>query len=461
MMQLQFDTATEYLNKEKAGNPDNAAPYYIAHYIDFLKAFLSEEEKDYIQLKNNFDIRIQAIEIKGAGSPWLNMAKGEMLLQMALVKMKRKEYISAGYYIRRSFKLLEENQNKFPAFLPNLKPLGFIHSIIGAIPENYKWISNLVGLKGTISQGGGELSMLLEKINNTGQYEFLKTETAFLKIFIATHLEKNYASAFLILENLKKTTNPANPLLTFLQANSHIMSGNPGEGLKVIKSFQSQKGQYPLQYLNYVTGMLKLYNLDYEASTSFNRYTEGFKGKSFVKSAYHKLAWIQLLKNDTTGYRNYLNKVLKNGDDFTDEDKQAVKDALSKEFPNIYLLRSRLLFDGGNYNLALSELAEKPAGTFSKLKDQLEYTYRLARIFDKKGQTAKAIQYYTATYENGLRTEWYFAANAALNNGLIYEIKKDKTNAIAWFKKCLALRNHEYQNSIDHKAEAGINRLGG
>ena len=32
--------------------------------------------------------------------------------------------------------------------------------------------------------------------------------------------------------------------------------------------------------------------------------------------------------------------------------------------------------------------------------------------------------------------------------------------AIAWYRRCLGMRNHEYQNSIDQRAEAGLNRLG-
>ncbi len=83
----------------------------------------------------------------------------------------------------------------------------------------------------------------------------------------------------------------------------------------------------------------------------------------------------------------------------------------------------------------------------------------MARIFDKKNQKDKAIHYYTATYENGSGHPYYFAANAALLIAVIYEDKKDNNKATEWYRKCLAMRNHEYQNSIDQKAEAGLNRL--
>jgi len=459
MLELNFNKASAILSKEKAIRPDNGAVYFIEHYTDFLKAFISEEDADFFQLKNNLDKRLEAIERKSGVSPWVKMTQGEMLLQLAIVKLKRKEYLSAGYYVRRSYKLLEENHKQYPNFIPNMKALGFFHAVIGAVPENYKWLSNLVGLHGTIEQGGNELSFLINRLSENNEFSFLKPEACFLKIFIATHLEKDFPSALALLEKVKTQLGPDNPLFVFLEANTLIAAGQPSNALEILKSFEQPKSQYTLYYLNYLSGMLKLNNLDFEAAKDFTNFVTGFKGNSFQKSAYHKLAWICLLKNDTAGYISYKAKVKVTGNDFTDEDKQAQKEALSTESPNIYLLRSRLLFDGGNYNEALAELAGTPSGNFVKYKDQLEFTYRLARIFDKKGQTEKAIQYYTTTYTNGMRAEYYFAANAALNNGLLYETKGDKANARFWFNNCLALRDHEYQNSIDQKAEAGINRI--
>jgi hypothetical protein len=42
----------------------------------------------------------------------------------------------------------------------------------------------------------------------------------------------------------------------------------------------------------------------------------------------------------------------------------------------------------------------------------------------------------------------------------MYENDGNIVKAKEYFKKTLSLRNHEYQNSIDQKAKAGLNRLG-
>ncbi|HMT29508.1 MAG TPA: hypothetical protein PKD91_09545 [Bacteroidia bacterium] len=459
MLQLRFAEAQKLLEKEKQINPDNLAVCYIENYIDFLRAFISEEQIDFDHLKRNTDIRIEMINKADPDSPWKKYAKAEMLLHLSLAKLKWKEYLTAGYLLRKSYKLLEENQQQFPTFAVNLKGLGFFHAVIGAVPDNYTWLSNLAGMKGTISQGGNELQLLVYKTEKDESLHFLRDESMIIKIFVAMHFEKKQENALLLLDKMKKNNSQSGPLQVFIEANTLMLAGQQDKSLATLTSFQPSKDQYPLYYLNYLTGILQLNQLDLKADTEFTTFITNFKGRSFVKSAYHKLAWICLLKNDTTGYYKNLDRVLKNGNDFTDEDKQAQKEAVSREKPNLILLRSRLLFDGGNYSASLTELAGKPPSLFPSLKDQLEFTYRLARIFDKKDQKNKAIEYYTRTFDNGQHQTWYFAANAALNNGLIYEELNKKNEAVTWFKKCLSLRNHDYQNSIDQKAEAGLNRL--
>jgi hypothetical protein len=55
----------------------------------------------------------------------------------------------------------------------------------------------------------------------------------------------------------------------------------------------------------------------------------------------------------------------------------------------------------------------------------------------------------------------YFAARAALQTGYIYEKRGDKALAIVFFEKCLAMKGHDYKNSLDQRAKAGIARCKG
>ena len=48
---------------------------------------------------------------------------------------------------------MKENRAKFPQFFPNDLYLGSMQVAAGTIPDGYKWLSNMLGIKGTIREG--------------------------------------------------------------------------------------------------------------------------------------------------------------------------------------------------------------------------------------------------------------------------------------------------------------------
>jgi hypothetical protein len=455
---LRFIKAKEIIEKEKLSNPDNDAVLFLENKILFLTAFISEERQSFEKLKSGKDKAISILEKGDDTNPYYRLAQAEILLQTALIKIKFREFFSAGLEIRKANKLLNENAALFPSFMPNLKGLGILHALIGAVPDNYQWIVHMVGFEGNIKQGIGELKSLLAATGNESEYSWLHEETLFLLIFTQHHLLRNDAATKQLIGTVNM--NEAGPLLYFAVGNYYNSAGLSSKTLALLKNYQPDESRYPMPYLNFMLGSAMLYDLDAGADKYFQLYISEFKGQNFIKAAWQKLAWIRFINGDTLGYTKLLQKAKTEGNDFADEDKQALKEAEEQVIPNVHLLKSRLLFDGGYYQRALSELGGKNISDFPSLRDQLELTYRMGRIFDKMNQLEKAKGYYESTYANGQRQNWYYAANAALNLGMLYEATGNKTEAIGWYKKCLALRDHEYQNSIDQKAEAGLNRLG-
>ena len=74
MLHLNFVQAEASLSKEKTANPGNVAVHYVEHYIDFLRAFISEEDQDFYEVKNNLDKRLGAIRKHEIESPWIKLA---------------------------------------------------------------------------------------------------------------------------------------------------------------------------------------------------------------------------------------------------------------------------------------------------------------------------------------------------------------------------------------------------
>jgi tetratricopeptide (TPR) repeat protein len=93
--------------------------------------------------------------------------------------------------------------------------------------------------------------------------------------------------------------------------------------------------------------------------------------------------------------------------------------------------------------------------------NQLEYYYRLARVYDELNEPDKALSYYQLTIEKGRSSTEYYAARAALQSGYLYEKRGNKSEALKFFNIVLDLDDHEYKNSLDQRAKASINRIRG
>ncbi len=458
MIRLQFEKAHVLLNNEKAAAPGNFLPHYVESYIDFLKAFITEERSHYEKLREGRTRRLKLLEREDHDSPYYRMCKAELYMQTAVLRIKNKEYLSATYEFRKANKLLEANAKRHPGFIPNKKCLGIMHALIGYVPSNYKWLGRILGFRGTIPQGLGELHEVLEASQDQDRYGYLFDEAAILLMFLEFHLKKDHESALLLAERIVE--DDPGPLHLFSVLSIYLYAGRNEQAVEMLEHRAPANGEFPLHYLDFMNGIGLLNKLDPGADAAFRRYVENFRGSSFIRSAYQKLAWLSFMKGDTAGYHRNLDHVLAGGDDFTDEDKHATEEAEKRILPNLYLLRARLLFDGGYFGRALAELAGKDLALFPSFAHRLEFIYRLARIYDEMKMEVKAEKYYRKTVDIGEEHPYYFAANAALHMGRMAERQGDRTKAVTWYKRCLMMRNHEYQNSIDQRAEAGLNRLG-
>jgi hypothetical protein len=456
ILRLELDEGNRLLQEEKKINPSNKLVLLYDNYADFLKAFLTEEPARFEEFKKNAATRVSTLQREPGGSPWQQFSLAEMKMQEALLRIKFREFVSASFAIRSASKMLERNKTLYPSFLLNKKCMGLIHVAVGSVPAEYRWIAELAGMHGTVPQGIAELKGILHAVH--GDYDVYSEEILFYLSSIQCALsfppsELN-ATATAVKPYVSK-----NPLLKYSYINLCMRSGNSSEALPLVAP-ETGETHFPFYFLDYKCGMLLLYKLDPEAENYFTSYLKKYNGVNSVRAAYQKLAWLAYLRGSTEKYFHYLEQATKNGNNFIDEDKQATAEAKEKRMPNRLLLRSRLLFDGGYYDRALAEFRNTTLQDFPMFKDQLEMTYRLARIYHSMGKEDKAIPLYRQTIRNGEKTTYYFSANSALFLGNLYENAGTKDSAAFYYKKCLDMRNHEYQNSIDQKAQAGLENLG-
>jgi len=327
---------------------------------------------------------------------------------------------------------------------------------VGAIPHEYRWLVSIAGMEGTIPQGSAELFRMLGETEQ-GVFPEYKEEVLFYLVQIYSSITSNDSITALLADAVKIYA-PNSPLMMYCFTNLTYKSGRNEDALGIMNTFDDA-GTFPFYFLHYKKAQLRLRKLDMGAAEDFEYFLAHFKGLNYIKSAYQKLAWIALLRNDEKKYIQIIQECNRKGITIVDEDKDALSEFESKEIPNIVLLRTRLLFDGGYYKESFREMAKVSSPSVLPFKDKLEYTYRYGRLFHKTGDIPKAVLNYSATLQSGEASHYYYAANAALMLGLLYEEANDREKARTYYKRCLELRHHDYQNSIDQKAQAALERL--
>lgn len=452
-MNLDASMASQFIEKEKQQNPENSLASYLENYNDCLQLFINEKPREYLKKESLKQKRLQIIENDTTTSPYKLFTIAEINFHWALVRLKHKDFLKAAIEIAQGYKALKKNRALFPAFIPNLKFLGVIHIFIGTMPQEYKWIFKIAGFQGSMEQGVEDINRFCEATNQE-KWKHLKTEAIFFKsitrsyVFAENPLDDEFPSY------LSCKTN--NPLINYLQADALMKSGKTNKAKQVLD--QAATGKLP--YLLYMRGLIYLSALKGNDTADFKKYIQTHP-RHFVKSSYQKLAWNALIQGDTNNYFFYLKKIKANGDLLFDADRQAQKEAERMQVPCITLLMSRLAFDGGYYKKALEILINaQHEKEFTTQEHHLEYIYRLARVYHKLMNVEKAKDYYKLAIELGENTQFYFAANSALQLGFINESRGNRKKAAQFYHSCIKMKNHTYENSLEQKAKAGLQRLG-
>ena len=458
ILSFKFADAEKLLQQEKIEKPGNDLCLLYLNYIDFLKAFISEEKSDLENLKINSSIHLSQLnrDKSNSSSPFHLYVQSEILMQQALVRIKFNDYLISAGEIRKAYKLIQKNKILFPKFILNQKIFGLLNVIIGSVPPRYQWIVKYAGMEGNIATGLNQLQELYKSIE-TSPFHSYRSEILFYLGNIYSVFSMPIDSAFLL--NQMFPLIPKSPLIAFVYSNIMTKTGNNEAALSALNSSIESNSSFPFVYLYYKRGIAKLRKLDLSSKHDFEYFLLHYKGLSNINSAHQKLAWIALIEGDTASYLTNLKHCRKNGVLFNEDDKAAFDESEEEEVINTFLMRSRLYFDGGYYSNSLSEITEKKIKNFPRYRDQLEVTYRLGRIMQMTGQKDKAIVYFEMTIKNGFSSDYYYAANSALMLGIIYEEEKQNEKAKIFYRKCLSMKHEEYKNSIDQKALAGLERI--
>lgn len=456
---LRFAEAQMLISQIKSRDPGNLIAYHLDNYADCLAVYISEDETAFSRLKRKKSERMEMLQQCNPSSPYYRFAQADVRLQWAMAHLKFGEYIPAFTEVSKAHKLLRKNQELYPDFLPNQKDLALLHAVAGVIPDNFKWGMKLLsGIEGSIAQGRREMEEVLRKAGNA---DFLfETETRVLYAFLLLHLANDGEAAWKAVGSGQ--LQPAgNPVHCFIMANIAMRTGRNDQAIALLEKCPRGEQFIPLPFIDNMLGIAKLRRLDPDADRYLLQFARRYKGRNFIKETYQKLAWHALIQGNNAGYRQYMELCIARGSATSGSDRSALREARSGEAPDPALLKARLLFDGGYFQKAFELLENRPPASFGHERHQVEYAYRMGRICHSLQRLDKAMLYYQAALRQGSKQGYFFACNACLQIGLIYEQRNQKDKAREFFQRCLALDSDEYETELHQKAKAGLNRLKG
>jgi hypothetical protein len=452
----KLPAATKLIQQEKKAHPENLAWLYLENHLEFLEILMYQDPEIISDREKKRNIKLETLEKIPEASAYHLFAKAQYYLQWAIIYTQHERYLNAAVNFRNAYHLLQTNIQKHPDFLPNKKELGLIKAVLGAVPENFKWVLNLTGFKG----------------NTTDGINWLK-EAAFSNAPPEQQIEKQFALYYLILTELHYSSREnawqycntemkdLNKSLISVYVKSYIAlkTGHTDEGIATLQK-RPQGQLYPVVYLfDYLMGVAKLQRMDYDADVFFKKFVSFYNGKELIKDAYKRLSWYYLIHNSKEKYEIYKGLAQKYGADISNEEKVALKEDLPDYTPHPQLLKGRLLFDGGYYQQAEQIFKAVDKRTLVNQYQQIEYTYRYARVLHEQKKVSQAVDMYLDVIEQSKENVYYFAPNSCLQLGYIHEKLGFKQTALYYYKKVVTYKNYEYKLSITQKAKAAISRL--
>ena len=458
LLNLERNAAHALIEEEQRQNPENAMVHYLLNLSDFLTVVVTEDQSFFEQQEEKRNTRIKTISKVDASNPYRKFALAEVNLQWAFSRLRFKEYFKAAMEINKAFHLLEENIEEHPDFLPNMKGMGLLHALIGTVPDQYRWATDLMGVEGTVSGGLSELRKAVVESRNRTEFAFLEKESLFLYSFIVLNLTNDISSLNAVEEPLSRLAMES-PLVAFAQASVLSEKGKTVNAIELLESCGYQNRDLRFLYLDHLLGTYKLYAMGRSAERSLKYYAEHFKGKSYLKAnqlmlAYHRLIFF----NSEEMFRQKLAQINEIGNTMLDEDKQAQRTFEKGIIPNKELLKGRLQFDGRFNNEALNTLSNIDRSSLTSI-EKLELDYRMGRIYHESGNLDSAKFCYLKAVNDHSIEGTYYPANACLKLGEIIELQGNDAEAIGWYERSYELDGHEYENSIEQKAKAAISRL--
>jgi tetratricopeptide (TPR) repeat protein len=461
ILRFEFEAATHLLS---ACTDPYAKAYYLNH-MQFMRVFASDDPIIKEKFYQSCDQSLQVFDKMPKTSSYRKYYQGEVYFLRGVVNFLSKKYLAAGMDMRSSYSRIKSNTEEFPAFRANYKLMGLFEAGLSAVPENYRYITNLLGYSGDLMRGMDKMRIAAHNS------ELFPEESQMLLCYAQRKLMDDTDLALKCVRELHQSDSD-NILYTFFLANIAVNNKRSAEALKYlgdIEKWQTSKSVFYIQFLHYLRGKAYFYTLQYDkALLDLNHFIRNYKGNNFVVDALFKRALIYELKGDHTTARTLFLEITKLSKNDFDMDNYAIRYApvhAEKAFTEEEktLQKARNLFDGGLFEES-SKILMPLVRDMSELSDDvaLELNYRMGRIYQEKKDNVRSRNYYLiATGNRTLKTHptFWMKVYSIYYVGSMYEDEGKLTEAVKYYKLALTHKDYLHQNDLEQMARSGLDRL--
>ncbi len=456
ILKLKVDVAkTQLANlRDTSKFNQNGVVPLLENYLDIITLLTTENKVLYKKLKPNEASRIREIKSLNQNSPLYLYTQADIKLQWAFVELIFEDYVSGFIDLKRANELIEANIKKYPNYKLNNKVKGLIDLLTEAAPEEANIALYAAGLSRS-TKGS-------EKLVETSVFEpFFKTEIDIYLAFTNAYIKNDAELAMWKIEKTYKDQ-PDNLFALFTYVNILSKLKMHQNILNTLKEnpIHRKKGYLYIPYIDYLLGETQLNLLQYTQSiTSFRNYLSNSQDNTlFCANTCYKLAitYNSLRKNDSANY--YLDKILEYPSNDLYLDQYAVHFTKNNIKIESTLSRSRLLFDGGEYQQTYDLLIKTPE--YKNVNYTVEKYYRLGSCARQLGKNKEFVEHYVKCVNLADATDYnYYAAYACLQLGYHYQSIGETQWALKYFKQAKVYKNHFYYTSVKDKADLKIKSL--
>lgn len=430
---------------QELANVDNAAMASFLREYWHLLVYAAENKP------SGYDAYMKASDdalSKVSKHKYADNLRANLLLHRCLVEMSCGNMIASGIQFYKSFKAFRTGEKKYHDYEGQMMLRGIFNIILSQVPEKWKSLAGFFFDRGDLQQGFVQINDYRTlMLNVPGAYEE-SLLLSFANLFLSheQRLDDDLA------QKMRGSTSPA-VLYVYVLSNGRKQKGKQAD--EVLNSMPAKYfEQYPLlihQLSKYALRRLE----PEECIKQADRFLERYQGVACKNDAYLMKAYAYALMGDSQKRKEQAELCVKMtaGGDIDERTHNEAKRIIDRL--DVTLLRARLRFEYGAYD----ECREMLKNYTPDKRDEIEYSFRMARCNETLGYTQDAIRFYNHTIELGLNDDQYYAPYAAIYMADLAIKANNKAEAKRLLLQAKELNNGEHSKEIDQRIAVTMRKI--